>query len=279
MVAPTEPSRSSTSESRAIDATALTQTISILGTAAYMAPEQASGQPADARSDIYSLGCVLYAILSGSPPFTGDLAAAVLHQHVNSAPRPLGDVVPAAPPSLAGLVDRMLAKSPRDRPQSAGEVRDRLRAVLDPTAPTVAMGREAAPAAVAAALAGAPDARTAPTRPLSPPRPRRTRRRGPLVAIGLLVLLIAAGAIASGSRSSRGNLFQTHTNPPPARTPLHATSPAIRATPPSTTAPAKVDPATESDAGAHRSAAWPRRPAPGPGEEARPWRRQRQRER
>ena len=214
-----------------------------------MAPEQASGQPADARSDIYSLGCVLYAILSGSPPFTGDLAAAVLHQHVNSAPRPLGDVVPAAPPSLAGLVDRMLAKSPRDRPQSAGEVRDRLRAVLDPTAPTVAMGREAAPAAVAAALAGAPDAlagapdaRTAPTRPLSPPRPRRTRRRGPLVAIGLLVLLIAAGAIASGGGSSRGNLFNTRTNPPPARTRLHATSPAARATPPSTPPPANVTP-------------------------------------
>ena len=220
---------------RSIDATALTQTVSILGTAAYMAPEQASGQPADARSDIYSLGCVLYAILSGSPPFTGDLAAAVLHQHVNSAPRPLGDVVPSVPPALAGLVDRMLAKSPLDRPQSAGEVRDRLRAVLDPTAPTVAMSRDVAPAA-------APSARTAPTRRLSPPPPRRTRRRGPFVAIGLLVLLIAAGAIASGSRSSHGNLFQNHTNPPPARTRLHATSSTTRSTPPLTRAPAKVTP-------------------------------------
>jgi serine/threonine protein kinase len=241
---------------RSIDATALTQTVSILGTAAYMAPEQASGQPADARSDIYSLGCLLYAILSGSPPFTGDLAAAVLHQHVNSAPRPLGDVVPTVPPSLAGLVDRMLAKSPPERPQSAAEVRDRLRAVLDPTAPTVAMSRDVAPAAAAAALAaaagplaaaagplaGAPSARTAATRPLSPPPPRRTRRRGPLVAIGLLVLLIAAGAIASGSRSSHGNLFQTHTNPPPASTRLHATSSTTRSTPPSTRAPAKVAP-------------------------------------
>ena len=227
---------------RSIDATALTQTVSILGTAAYMAPEQASGQPADARSDIYSLGCLLYAILSGFPPFTGDLAAAVLHQHVNSAPRPLGDVEPTVPPSLAGLVDRMLAKSPPERPQSAGEVRDRLRAVLDPSAPTVAMSRDVAPAAAAAALAAAPSARTAATRPLSPPPPRRTRRRGPLAAIGLLVLLIAAGAIASGSRSSHGNLFQTHTNPPPARTGLHATSSTTRSTPPSTRAPAKVAP-------------------------------------
>ena len=98
------------------------------------------------------------------------------------------------------------------------------------------------PAGAPDALAGAPDARTAPTRPLSPPRPRRTRRRGPLVAIGLLVLLIAAGAIASGGGSSRGNLFNTRTNPPPARTRLHATSPAARATPPSTPPPANVTP-------------------------------------
>jgi serine/threonine protein kinase len=209
---------------RSSDATTLTQTVSVLGTAAYMAPEQASGQAADARSDIYSLGCVLYAMLSGAPPFSGDLAAAVLHQHVNSEPSSLRDVMPAVPPSLAGLVDRMLAKSPRDRPQSAGEVRDRLRRALAPTAEPLAMGGGLAPAAASGA------------------RPRRTRRRGPLVAIGLLLLLIAVGAIASGGGSSRGNLFNTRANPPPARTPLHATSSASRATPPSTIAPANVTP-------------------------------------
>jgi eukaryotic-like serine/threonine-protein kinase len=231
---------------RSGDGTALTQTVSVLGTAAYMAPEQASGQPADARSDIYSLGCVLYAMLSGAPPFTGDLAAALLHQHVNAAPRPLRDVVPAVPPPLGQLVDRMLAKSPGARPQSAGEVRDRLRAALDPTAPTAAIGTGGvAVAAAAGAQAGAPSARTAPTRPLARPRRRGMSRRATLVAIGLLVLVIAAAAIASGGRSTRGNLFQTHTNPP-ASTTAPRTTPPAKSTPPARSTP----PAKKAAAGA-----------------------------
>jgi eukaryotic-like serine/threonine-protein kinase len=115
---------------RALDATALTQTASVLGTAAYMAPEQALGDPADERSDIYSLGCLLYALLTGRPPFAGLLPAAVAHQHVHTDPVPLGRSDARLPDSLDRLVMQMLAKSPDARPQTAAEVRDRLDAVL-----------------------------------------------------------------------------------------------------------------------------------------------------
>jgi serine/threonine-protein kinase len=116
----------------------LTQAASVLGTAPYMAPEQAMGNPADARSDIYSLGCVLYEMLTGRPPFIADLSEAVLHQQVRVAPTPPSERNPAVPPALNALVLEMLAKRPEDRPQTAAAVRDRLAAFLsgDPTAST-----------------------------------------------------------------------------------------------------------------------------------------------
>ena len=120
---------------RTTDGLNLTQTASVLGTAPYMSPEQAMGQPADARSDIYSLGCVLYEMLTGKPPFMGDLPAAVLHQHVRVAPKPPRALNPNVPPALDALVLQMLAKSPEDRPQTAAEVRDRLAALDTATEP------------------------------------------------------------------------------------------------------------------------------------------------
>jgi tetratricopeptide (TPR) repeat protein len=100
---------------------------SVVGTAAYMAPEQAHGQPADARSDLYALGCVLYEMLTGQPPFPGADALAVISQHVNTAP-----VAPSwhnaeAPRPLEALTLRLLAKAPAERPASALEVAQELR--------------------------------------------------------------------------------------------------------------------------------------------------------
>ena len=138
---------------RALDSHTLTQTATVLGTSAYMSPEQAMGQPVDARSDIYSLGCVLYEMLTGEPPFIADVSAAVLHQHVRVEPKPARERNPAIPAALNDIVMQMLAKSPGDRPQSAAEVRDRLRQAL---ADSEDRSDELTTIAMAAALASTP---------------------------------------------------------------------------------------------------------------------------
>ncbi len=97
-----------------LESTAHTQAGSLLGSARYMSPEQAAGQPADARSDIYALGITLYELLCGRAPFEGDLAT-VLAQHVSQAPPPLTDFCETVPESIASLIGTMLAKSPDER--------------------------------------------------------------------------------------------------------------------------------------------------------------------
>jgi eukaryotic-like serine/threonine-protein kinase len=97
------------------------QTSAVLGTATYLSPEQAQGQPVDARSDIYSLGAVLYEMLSGRPPFTGDSPVAIAYKHVNEAPVPPSQRNPDVPPRLDAVAMRALAKNPANRYQSANE--------------------------------------------------------------------------------------------------------------------------------------------------------------
>jgi serine/threonine protein kinase len=101
----------------------------VIGTAHYMAPEQASGADVDARADIYSLGTMVYLMLDGRLPFHGSTPVSVLYQHIHNEPPPLGANVP---PALAELVMAMLAKDPDRRPQSMDDVRNRL-AAIDPS--------------------------------------------------------------------------------------------------------------------------------------------------
>jgi len=159
---------------RAADDASLTQSGVIAGTPPYMSPEQAEGQPLDHRSDLFSLGSVLYAACTGRAPFRAGSAVAVLRRVCGETPRPIREVNPDIPEWLCAIVDRLHAKAPADRYQSAAEVAGLLGRHLarlqrpehlldDPT------GEFAAPAA-----------------------PRRGRRRA-LAAAALLAVLIGAG--------------------------------------------------------------------------------------
>lgn len=103
----------------------LTGNIPALGSCKYMAPEQIAGGPVDARTDLYALGCTLYAMLAGAPPFTGDQQA-VVHQHQTRPPAPLCTSGADVPPALETLVQQLLSKDPGERPGHAMEVRTRL---------------------------------------------------------------------------------------------------------------------------------------------------------
>jgi hypothetical protein len=100
-----------------------------MGTVDYIAPEQAQGLPADGRSDLYSLGVVLYQMLSGRLPFEAETPAGMMFRHVYDRPSPLADFSPWIPPALAAFVHRLLAKAPADRYPSAREALDDLRAL------------------------------------------------------------------------------------------------------------------------------------------------------
>jgi eukaryotic-like serine/threonine-protein kinase len=101
----------------------MTQTAQVIGTAQYLSPEQARGERVDARSDLYSTGCLLYELLTGRPPFTGDSPVAIAYQHVRENPVPPSRVDPEVPLWADNIVLKAMAKSPADRYQSAGEMR------------------------------------------------------------------------------------------------------------------------------------------------------------
>jgi serine/threonine protein kinase len=111
---------------RLAEATPLTSTGQVLGTVYYLSPEQVSGDPVDARADIYSLGVAGYFALSGRFPFEGDLASAVLVSHVTKMAPPLHTVAPDVPRALTAIIDRCLAKNPAERFQSCMELGDAL---------------------------------------------------------------------------------------------------------------------------------------------------------
>jgi WD40 repeat protein/serine/threonine protein kinase len=111
---------------RAVEDVKLTQTGYVAGTPLYMAPEQARGEPLDHRTDLFSLGSVLYALCTGLPPFEGSTPFVVLKSVTEERPRPIQEINPAIPDWLVGLIDRLHAKKPDERVQSAAEVADLL---------------------------------------------------------------------------------------------------------------------------------------------------------
>ncbi|WP_405743337.1 Stk1 family PASTA domain-containing Ser/Thr kinase [Streptomyces sp. NBC_01525] len=120
----------------------MTQTAAVIGTAQYLSPEQAKGEQVDARSDLYSTGCLLYELLTVRPPFIGDSPVAVAYQHVREEPQKPSNFDPEITPEMDAIVLKALTKDPDYRYQSADEMRADIEAALDgqPVAATSAMG-------------------------------------------------------------------------------------------------------------------------------------------
>jgi tRNA A-37 threonylcarbamoyl transferase component Bud32/tetratricopeptide (TPR) repeat protein len=149
----------------------------VVGTPVYMSPEQASGSALDGRSDLYSLGCVLYEMLLGEPPFTGGTAQVIVARHRTEPPRPLRGLRPTVPPEVEAAVLATLAKAPADRPRTALEL---VRLLSPPASGEVGVVH-----------AGAPTGVPAPTATAGASRPRRWWRR--LVgAMGLGAAVLAS---------------------------------------------------------------------------------------
>ena len=108
----------------------MTQTAAVIGTAQYLSPEQARGETVDARSDLYSTGCLLYELLTGRPPFVGESPVSVAYQHVRENPAPPSSYDPEIPPEVDAVVLKALAKNREERYQSASDMRADIHRIL-----------------------------------------------------------------------------------------------------------------------------------------------------
>ena len=143
-----------------------TSSAQVIGTAQYLSPEQARGERVDARSDLYSTGCLMYELLTGRPPFTGDSPVAIAYQHVRENPVPPSRLDPDMPPWADAIVLRAMAKSPNDRYQSAAEMQADI--------------QRAAPGVQVAAIAPVPPSQANSTAPRTQQMLGKTRSDAPV---------------------------------------------------------------------------------------------------
>ena len=184
---------------RAADDATMTRTGTISGTPMYMAPEQAMGQDLDHRADLFSLGSVLYQMTCGRAPFRGPNAIAVLKRVVDEMPRPIRQILPEAPDWLCAIIEKLHAKNPDERYQSAKEVADqlglcqsKLQAGVSPTA--VSLGLR--PALVESIV------------PVekAEPKPNKFPVAGVAAGIVLMVSVMAAGVFFLNKNKNDGNV-------------------------------------------------------------------------
>ncbi len=182
----------------------LTQAGSVMGTASYFSPEQAQGFAVDARSDLYSLGVVLFELVTGRPPFVGDSPVAIAYKHVQERPPRPSDVVSGVPAGLEAVILKLLSKDPANRYLSADDLRADLRRFLDgqrtiaeqPVAAPVSNATVANAAVAGAAVAGAESMTTRVAKalpPTPPPVDERKDRTGLFIGIALVLVLALAG--------------------------------------------------------------------------------------
>ena len=171
---------------RSADDASLTKAGDVLGTPQYMSPEQARGEPMDHRSDLFSLGCVMYAMAAGRSPFRAETTMAVLRRVCEDRPRPLRDVNPDIPDWLEGIVAKLLAKEPADRFRSADEVAGLLERCL--------------------AHIQQPKHNPLPDLPEPPAGDRRAGRRLLLITLALAGVLAAFAALVIRIKTPEGTL-------------------------------------------------------------------------
>lgn len=181
------------------DSQELTRTGAVMGTATYFSPEQAQGSTADERSDVYSVGVVLYEMLAGSPPFRGDNPMAVAYQHVSSPASPPSAANPDVPESLDGIVLTAMAKDPEERYQTAEEMRQDLWAALQGRTPVATAPVAAAGMAVAGDDATRMMTQTVPPATAPPDQGYRVLEEPPssnlAFVVGTFALLITLGVL------------------------------------------------------------------------------------
>jgi len=162
-------------------ASQMTEAGSIMGTAQYLSPEQARGAPVTASSDLYSVGIVLYEMLTGKVPFSGDSAIEIAMKHLNELPKPPSKIRPEIPEDLDQVVLRALAKAPEDRYQTAEEFAEDLHRVEAglPLAPETSEAATALLAAPGATIGGTTQVLPTDATHVAPPRPHAPRRPPP----------------------------------------------------------------------------------------------------
>jgi serine/threonine-protein kinase len=192
--------------------TVLTQDAALIGTPQYMAPEQATGRndDIDARTDIFAFGAIVFEMLAGRPPFSGDTLAAVIHAVVYAPTPPLAELAPGTPPAVVAAVERALAKNRDDRFADVGSFVKAVTARSLETGPTIAAPPPARPAAAPAPVATERVAR---------------KRPFPIVPVVLGVAVLGAGAWFALGRSAPAPAPAPVTQPSPPPPPVAARTP------------------------------------------------------